>query len=545
MYSRNPFARQFVVSWIALLDNVPDVDMIVFLPELLDGLFTVLGDPTLEIRRMCETLLSEFLCKIIANPSKADFAVMVNILIIHSQSREEIVQFTAITWLKEFVNLAGSTSLLPFSAGLLTAILPCLAQQPNSERAAAETESRNNSRAVMSMNIQEVAKALNYSLMQLVTMEEQHREEVNPLNQNAVELTRSESNTDAEEAVAFELSSIVDVLTRELKKGDSNSTQTKVAVLRWIRHLHSKVPQKITPHLEDNLFPVLLKTLLDSSDDVTILDLEVLAQVFTQSQHIDEGLTSSTYFTRFMLELLNLFRTNTNILEERGAFIIRQLCVLMNSEDIYKSLSQILLTYEDLSFAYIMVQNVNKILFTSSELFELRSQLKDLQTDESCSLFCCLYRTWCHSPVATLSLCLLTKNYKHACDLIMIFGDLDITIEFLAEVDQLVQLIESPVFAFLRLQLLDLERNHDLVKTLYGLLMLLPQSDAFHILRKRLQCVPNLRLIEESRRREGNSPSQPSMDFKELLRHFQQMQEKHQNFQRQTARLRLEDGLSP
>jgi len=43
----------------------------------------------------------------------------------------------------------------------------------------------------------------------------------------------------------------------------------------------------------------------------------------------------------------------------------------------------------------------------------------------------------------------------------------------------------------LRLQLLDVERNHHLVKSLYGLLMLLPQSDAFRTLQRRLHCVPS------------------------------------------------------
>ena len=42
----------------------------------------------------------------------------------------------------------------------------------------------------------------------------------------------------------------------------------------------------------------------------------------------------------------------------------------------------------------------------------------------------------------------------------------------------------------LRLQLLDGDKSHHLVKSLYGLLMLLPQSDAFRTLQRRLQCIP-------------------------------------------------------
>ena len=33
---------------------------------------------------------------------------------------------------------------------------------------------------------------------------------------------------------------------------------------------------------------------------------------------------------------------------------------------------------------------------------------------ESCELFTSLYRTWSHSPIATIALCLLTGCYRHA-----------------------------------------------------------------------------------------------------------------------------------
>ena len=55
-------------------------------------------------------------------------------------------------------------------------------------------------------------------------------------------------------------------------------------------------------------------------------------------------------------------------------------------------------------------------------------------------------------------------------------------------------LIESylPFSLVLRLQLLETDKNYYLLKALYGLLMLLPQSNAFTMLRSRLDCVPNV-----------------------------------------------------
>ena len=53
-----------------------------------------------------------------------------------------------------------------------------------------------------------------------------------------------------------------------------------------------------------------------------------------------------------------------------------------------------------------------------------------------------------------------------------------------------------PFFTDLRMELLDDETNNDLLRALQALLMLLPQSNAFRILRDRLNCLqrvsPNL-----------------------------------------------------
>lgn len=46
----------------------------------------------------------------------------------------------------------------------------------------------------------------------------------------------------------------------------------------------------------------------------------------------------------------------------------------------------------------------------------------------------------------------------------------------------------------LRLELLEVPCDQGLVRALYGLLMLLPQTEAFKILQTRLSCIPSLNL---------------------------------------------------
>eukprot|EP00978_Attheya_sp_CCMP212_P043621 scaffold287642_cov47-Attheya_sp.AAC.1 len=40
----NPYIRQLLAGWITVLDSVPDVNMIDYLPDVLDGLFNMLSE---------------------------------------------------------------------------------------------------------------------------------------------------------------------------------------------------------------------------------------------------------------------------------------------------------------------------------------------------------------------------------------------------------------------------------------------------------------------------------------------------------------------
>jgi len=156
-------------------------------------------------------------------------------------------------------------------------------------------------------------------------------------------------------------------------------------------------------------------------------------------------------------------------------------------------------TINDLEFRSIMVQTLNLILLTARELDELRNlllvSLEPNASIEARALFITMFKCWCHNPVATLSLCFAAQAYELASELVMQFASIDVTVGFLMQVDKLVQLVESPIFIQLRLQLLQVHApfHPPLLKSLYGLLMLLPQSAAFSTLSTRLATVATLR----------------------------------------------------
>ena len=91
-----------------------------------------------------------------------------------------------------------------------------------------------------------------------------------------------------------------------------------------------------------------------------------------------------------MINLLKLFSTDLRLLETRGSLIIRQLCLSLNTDRIYRTFAEILEQEEDLEFASTMVQRLNVILVTSLELGEFRRRLRNLDSKVGAS--CILWR---------------------------------------------------------------------------------------------------------------------------------------------------------
>ncbi|GES94101.1 ARM repeat-containing protein [Rhizophagus clarus] len=609
--AKNPFTRSFLVSWITVLDSIPDLELVSFLPDFLDGLLQFLSDPS-DVKYSTSTVLANFLAEIreavevkeqqkqqsmknyfieqqklsetasdtgesikdgdgddvtlvksSINSADGDinwdavslsetegkgkgswvpgqgviinYTRIVEILMPHLSSHEEEIQATALKWINEFITLAKDV-IIAFTPQLISAVLPSLAHLVAPIRTVAVEVNRNLYKLILETptntnpSFQPPPYTSNLSSTSpvdspvLLTHMGNHKET------NSINTLPSIY----EQADPFDYQETVKALVHQFK---NDHEETRVASLDWLLMLHKKAPKKILA-IDDGTFPVLLKTLSDKSEEVVKRDLQLLAQLSSSSE--DE------FFTRFMVDLLKLFRTDRRLLESRGSLIIRHLCLSLNSERIYRTFAEILEREEDIEFASNMVQNLNSILITTPELSDLRKRLKNLETKDEQMLFTALYKSWCHNPVSTFSLCLLAQAYEHAANLLQSFADLEITVNLLIQIDKLVQLIESPVFTYLRLQLLEPEKYPYLFKCLYGLLMLLPQSSAFASLKNRLTSVSSmgfLHLIPKSTHttdtKRSTTKAAPTKEdgikFQDLLTHFRAVQAKHEKTREQAS----------
>ncbi|KAH9938004.1 ARM repeat-containing protein [Fomitopsis serialis] len=622
IYVLSPFTRSYLVSWITVLDSVPELELITYLPEFLDGLLKYLSDPTEDVRIATENLLADFLREIrdvttvqrqyeeqfktkreaaeqarrtdtekpqeitisgsdrggpfldgddgifddssLASPDekqpdhagrdvghwvpgqgvKIDYPAIVEILLQQLDDQHDVIQqSTALRWLTEFLTIVQDV-MVPFTPHLISVVLPNLSHHAllnviqslppplTLQFAKGQTNRRDRSRDLTSPETASPPEAA--TVGERPPTASSQRTRTNALQsgvalaaeaaQPAVQTSRPASPISAisvpqvqtspeasllqEKSDRFDYQATVNALTIQFL---SEHEDTRVAALKWLIMLHQKAPKKILA-IDDGTFPALLKTLSDPSEEVVKSDLQLIAQISSSS---DES-----YFKAFMVNLLDLFSTDRGLLEARGSLIIRQLCLNLNTERIYRTFAEILEKKSG------MVQKLNMILITSPELAEFRRRLKSLETRVSrrSSLFTTLYRSWCHNAVAAFSL--------HASNLLYIFADLEITVPLLVQIDKLVQLIESP--------LLEPEKHPHLFKCLYGLLMLLPQSSAFVSLRNRLSAVNSAGFLHIAPKSTVASISstrsklgREDIKWQELLSHFRMVQGRHEKARRQ------------
>jgi vacuole morphology and inheritance protein 14 len=508
--------RMFIVQWLSVLDSVPDIDLLRYLPELLGGLFAMLQDTSAGIRTAVDTLLADFLREIRDEPAAVDLGSLIQTLLAECSAQDDFTRLTALVYVTEFIEIGGK-ALLPFTAKLVKGVLPSVAHPMD--------------------NIAGAAVRANDALLALVRNAAQVDGVLPELLDVLLAIVAPSVGGDGSAAAAA-AAAAQDAPTKSIDgaattastdASDGAPIAPRLAALRWLTALHALAPGPLGARHGSLLAP-LLEAAADGTELLARRALELLATLADDATRLDA----------LLRHVVRRLSRDASLLDNRGALIVRQLCLHVSPERVLRRMASILQTEPDLDFAAVMVDTLNLILLTAPELTSARRKLRGLTEASSGDFFTALYGSWAHSPVALLSLCLLCGVYEHAAQLVALFADVPVTVGFLMQIDKLVQLLESPVFVHLRIQLLEPEAHAYLFKTLYGVLMLLPQSAAFELLRTRLNAVSTLgtlQLIPKSKAAPEGKTEKDAIKFKDLIVHFTTLQQKHQQHfeQRQLA----------
>ena len=455
----NPFTRMFLVSWITLLDSIPDLELAFYLPAFLGGLFKFLSDPNKDVHVATQGALERFLAEIkqialikkgiednrkahtdessrqtALSPSASaeveaekteekrddaddiegtgeandeddgstesdwvpgqdvfvDHPKILEILVSFLDSTagvdttdtifshvttnyrhaEEEIQLTALRWIDSFFEICPE-DILPFVPRLLSQVLPAMASDVDDVRKAAHRVNTSLLEYIVSLSEEPLGDGQNLEAP-LKGLAVSARDSTGSDRRDTAAKAKS-MQTDGREAdgkrssesglpsppivppapsehqLDLDYTAAISALT--LQFSNEHET-TRAAALTWLIMLHRKAPRKVritwsrwrvttmvdaalqVLAINDETFPALLKTLSDPAEAVVTQDLQLLSQISNNSD--------DDYFTSFMVNLLQLFCTDRRLLETRGNLIIRQLCVNLSAERIYRTLADCL-----------------------------------------------------------------------------------------------------------------------------------------------------------------------------------------------------------
>lgn len=354
--SANPNVQKLLVSWIIVLDSIPNFNMIGYLPNYLEGLFLLLSSKQENVMKTSFSFIKDLLGEVRGNLyGDLDLLFVMETMAKLSANPSELVRSVAIEWTSELVEKSDKVLFKIFPV-VLKAALQCLADsfKPISEKAV-------------------------------------------KVNEKLIKFFKTTSR----ETRIVHFEEIVEVLMQYM---NHDSIVTREAVLTWIITLHSIYPESLEPKLEI-LLNILPSRILDPEDSIVNIVLQVLCKIAEYSG----------YFDKVMFALLKLFSESFSILTTKGGVIITFLCKELGTENVYKRLAVILLLNNNFEFTQKMIALLNDLILTDPALEGLREKLKYCieKKDHDCiEFFEVLFQTWCFNPISALSLTFLVQAYR-------------------------------------------------------------------------------------------------------------------------------------
>jgi vacuole morphology and inheritance protein 14 len=360
------YVQRMIVSWLTVLDSIPDFNLFTFIPCFFEGVLLMLRNPDQKLHRETTAFLID-----LRNEIKSDFDnsnlnvsfIMQTVAKVIEKS-DKSIKTECMTWISELVDRAEKKMIKHFPMGL-KAVFECLSDEnANINQMAAETNKK----------ICEVFK-------------------------------RHENDLDIEEDIKH----IVQVLIKFI---EHDSSKTRHAALEWLIVMQQKHQQSFEVSLEDMI--IALSTRLSDSDGKIIANtLIILCNIAKYREDFDKVISS----------VLKEFSRSKTFSNEAVKSKIKILCENLGTLRVYKSFADLLNIEMDLVFCKKVIEVLNDLLLIDDQFEEIRERLKycfESGDKEIIQFFESLYKAWCFNPGCALILTFLVQCYDLAYELVNI-----------------------------------------------------------------------------------------------------------------------------
>jgi hypothetical protein len=285
---------------------------------------------------------------------------------------------------------------------------------------------------------------------------------------------------------------IVEDITKALLIGLKNPlSKNKERLLEWCQVLYKKFHKEIYSD-----FNVFIKEYISSvPGDKNIIFLGMID--FLCNIEMDKDLTIIIIknLSQKLMKEPELMNNGSIVI-----LIIEKMSKHSSIDIVYEAFSDVLENNKNYTFISKMVNYLNQYLINEPNGVNFRKSLINKKDDENGDknneLFLKMYKIWSFNPISLIVFCVITEHFQLTYNIILNLIKIQLDNEYYLPLGQLIQLLESNLYDYIRIRLLDPIKNIYLIKALYGILMLLPQGQAFNILSNRMCNVEALLEIE-------------------------------------------------
>ncbi|KRX07492.1 Armadillo-type fold [Pseudocohnilembus persalinus] len=441
--ANHPIIRSMIIKWIEVFDQIPNVNIIDYLPKLLEDLFLMLGEQN--VKNLAQKCLHDFLNQIKESQSQNAYLLqnydenknqpdihneIVNILIkiYKNEKQNQIIKLTAIEWINEYLLLflhnqeqqqimrqtnyseyyQQDTSQIQEDSKNYDTNNDNINQSKNSN--IQQQQSQNLSKLEKSV-LNKLPLIIEATLINISNDEEEIRNKSVKTNDLLLKIVATHSEIDTED--------IWQILKNMFgsKKG-----KTAEKSLQWMRSLlkNNQKNQKTFPAI-DEILKKLIDKLNNFEGDQVQNVLDVLGNIMNDQ-----------YFDKVIENILNVcYNGKKDDLDRKSDIIVKKLCSNQDSRKVFQSFANQLKNYQDIEFVATFLQSLDNILLTDKQLGDVRNLLKNMnyepeKFEKAKHLFENLFQIWSFNPVSTITLCLLAQQYDLAYKIIQSFAEIEI-----------------------------------------------------------------------------------------------------------------------
>ena len=545
----HPALKILIISWIVFLESVSDIKMINYMNKIIPELLNLLCHQTMDVYQSSEFCLKKILCDIetqyesLSSKYPEIINEIVDIIIQNCNKLDEKIKISSFEWLEMFLKKYQSileksksenkekvinelfyqniceNNFIKGNIILSKKFLEEKNKYHNDYKILREINYKNNKLLIKGgfMEKSDMKKKISVELL-INNMPYKFFSAIlnviinNTLNNNSPILLQhiNQCNQIFKYIIANYPSNLLKNNLIEIEKvllsylSQNLNERCILLILEWTNQLYNQFESNLFVN-EEKYIEKLINIIPDSNKNILIKIINILCIICDKQPS----------YVNYIINLIIIrFGKSENLINLYGIKVLKTLTSVIDINTLFRIFCDCLLKSNDINFVIKISKTLNMFLLAEKECQNIRNELskkRKLSVNENenkinnnnnnnnkeDNLFEKLFYLWAFNPFTAVLLTMYCSYFELSYYLTLELSKIKLQENDYVELFQIVQIFESSIFNNIRIKLLCPKKNKFLVKTLYALLMMLPQSNAFDALNNRIRSVKTISKFDD------------------------------------------------